>query len=187
MEALLPALLACLVVEAGDRAALLSRALSERYAGSRQVALGAACAALGNASVGAAATVMLQPMMGSGARSLFLALALLFAGVGLLFPVKMPDSLAGWRIGAFATASLGLFILGFGDAAQFLIAALGLWSGDPAFSAAGGAAGIFVGCALGMAGLTSGSAPPIALFRRVAGGLFCLAGLATSLGPLGLV
>lgn len=187
MESLLPALLACFIVERGDRAALLSRALSDRYGGSWQVALGMALAVVANAAIATVAATLLQPMMGSGARSLFLAFALFFAGVGMLFPVKAPDTLDGWRIGPLATAALGLFILGFGDAAQFLIVALGIWGGDTLFSAIGGGAGILAACVLGMIGLGATGPLPLRVIRHIGGGLFCLIGLLIALGPLGLV
>lgn len=184
MEALLPVLLACLIVESTGPAALLSRALAQRFASANQLAAGFIIAAAANAALAFSAAALLQSTMGSGARALFLSLALLFAGIGMVVPVKVPDSLGGWSIGPFATSALGLFILGFGDAAQFLIVALILWGGGGMLTAIGGGIGIILGCVAGTMGLTEWRFLPLA--RRIAGGAFCLLGSWMALAPLGI-
>lgn len=145
MDALLIALLGCLLAEMGDKSQLLVRAFAARFDRNGPVVAGIAVAVIANAALAAAGGTLLAPMLGSDGRLLFLALALLFLGIGMIWPVKAPDPLAGWRIGPFLTPALGLFILGFGDGAQFLILGVAARTADPALAAAGGAIGMLAG------------------------------------------
>ncbi|WP_375195459.1 TMEM165/GDT1 family protein [Sphingobium sp.] len=143
MDALLIGLLGCLLGEMGDKGQWLLLALSTRFQRTGALIAGIAFAAAANAALGAVAGGFLAPMLGSDARLLFLALALLFLAGGMAWPVKRPDPLANWRIGPFLTAALGLFILGFGDGAQFLILGVAARTADPVLAATGGAIGMF--------------------------------------------
>ncbi|WP_176592202.1 TMEM165/GDT1 family protein [Sphingobium sp. EM0848] len=142
MDALLIALLGCLMGEIGDKGQLLALALATRFRRDGAVIAGIAAAAIANAAIGAAAGAFLAPMLGSDARLLFLALALIFLAIAMIWPVKQPDPLANWRLGPFFTTALGLFILGFGDGAQFLILGIATRTADPLLAATGGAIGI---------------------------------------------
>jgi putative Ca2+/H+ antiporter (TMEM165/GDT1 family) len=142
MDALLTALLGCFLAEIGDKNQLLLLALAARFNRDGAIIAGALAAAIANAAIGAAAGAFLAPMLGSDARLLFLAIALLFLGVGLFWPVKPPDPLASWPTGAFLTCMLGLFILGFGDGSQFLILGIATRTGDPVLAGIGGALGM---------------------------------------------
>lgn len=141
MDAFLAALLGCLVGEIGGKSQLLTLALATRFRRDGVVISGLALAAIANAALGAAAGAFIGPMLGNDARLLFLAIALLLLGLGMLWPVKLPDTLADWPTGAFLTTALGLFILGFGEGTQFLIAGIVTRTGDPFMAAAGGAVG----------------------------------------------
>ena len=142
MDALLIALLGCLLAETGDKGQLLALALAERFQRDGAVIAGIVAAAFANAAIGAAAGAFIAPMLGTDGRLLFLALALIFLAVGMFWPTKRPDPLANWRLGAFLTSALGLFILGFGDGAQFLILGIAVRTADPVLAATGGAIGI---------------------------------------------
>jgi putative Ca2+/H+ antiporter (TMEM165/GDT1 family) len=142
MDALLIGLLGCLLGEMGDKGQLLVLALSKRFERKGAVIVGIACAAVVTAALAAVAGHFLAPMLGSSARLLFLALALLFLAGGMVWPVKAPDSLAGWRIESFLTTALGLIILSFGDGAQFLILGVAARTADPLLAATGGAIGL---------------------------------------------
>jgi putative Ca2+/H+ antiporter (TMEM165/GDT1 family) len=146
MDALLTALLACLIVEMGDRCQLLTLALSVRYKQHGAVISGLFLAAFANAALSAAAGGLIAPLLGPDARSLFLALALVSAGIGMLMPVKRPDLLTGWRLGAFATTALGLFILAFGNGAQFVAMAIAVHTADPILTALGAGLGVGAAC-----------------------------------------
>src|SRR4051812_44996214 len=121
MDALLSTLLACLLCEIGGSGQSLSLALAQRFARNRSVLAGLGFSALANASLSAGAGWYISKLMTTDARSLLLALAILAAGAALLLAVRKPDLLERWRTGPFTTTLLGLFILGFGDAAQFMI------------------------------------------------------------------
>lgn len=142
MDALLTALMGCLLGGIGDKSQLLALALGARFHNNRAVIAGAAVAVIANAILAAIAGAFIGPMLGSQARLLFLALAVLMLGVGMLWPVKPPDPLATWPTGPFLTSALGLFILGFGDGQQFLILGIATRTADPAMAALGGALGM---------------------------------------------
>lgn len=188
MDALLIALLGCLIGEIGDKSQLLALALATRFNRNGAVIAGIVVAAIANAAISATAGAYIGPMLGSDARLLFLALSLLFLGLGLFWPMKAPDPLDGWKIGAFLTTALGLFILGFGDGPQFLILGLATRTADPALAAIGGAIGIIAACVpvvllrdLLLAAL------PIRAIRLCGGGVLLLAGAITALSALALL
>ena len=126
----------------GDKSQWLALALASRYQRDGAVLAGVAVAAAGNAALSAAAGALLAPMLAGNARLLFLALAILFLGIGMILRVKRPDMLEGWTLGAFLTTALGMFILGFGDGPQFLILGIATRTGDPVMAAMGGAIGV---------------------------------------------
>lgn len=142
MDAFLIALLGCLLGEMGDKSQWLILVLASRYQRDGIILAGVATAAVCNAVLSAAAGAFLAPMLAGNARLLFLALAILFLGVGMVFRVKRPDTLDGWKLGAFLTTTLGLFILGFGDGPQFLILGIATRTADPVMAAIGGAIGV---------------------------------------------
>lgn len=142
MDALLTALIGCFLGEIGGKGQLLLLALANRFQRDGAVMAGLAVAAAANAAIAAFAGALIGPMLAPDARLLFLALALLFLGAGMLWPVKAPDPLTGWRLGPFLTTALGCFILGFGEGAQFLVLGMSARTLDPVMAAAGGAAGV---------------------------------------------
>ena len=188
MDALLIALLGCLLAELGSKSQRLVLALSARFRRDRALLAGAFAATAANAMIGAAAGAFLAPMLGSNARLLFLAVALLFLGFGLLWPVKPPDPLDSWRTGPFLTSALGLFILGFGEGSQFLILAIAVRTGDPATAALGGILGV-------MAALAAAvplrervvSALPVRVIRLCAGILILIVSLIAAVSALRLI
>ena len=95
MDALLTALLGCFLAEIGDKNQLLVLALATRFRRNGPIIAGILLAASANAALAAIAGAFLAPMLSSDARLLFLSLALLFLGIGLLWRVKSPDPLAG--------------------------------------------------------------------------------------------
>ncbi|GLI97186.1 MULTISPECIES: TMEM165/GDT1 family protein [unclassified Sphingobium] len=147
MDALLSALLACALCEMGGGNQMLSLALAQRFQRDSAVLVGIAVGAMANAALSAAGGWLISTMIASDARTLFLALALVLGGVGLFIAAKHPDTLDSWRTGPALTAFAGIFILGFGDGAQFIILGLATRTGDPVMAAIGGAIGIFVACA----------------------------------------
>lgn len=187
MDALLLALVGCLLAEIGGKGQLLTLALARRYDRDGAMVAGIVIAAIANAALSALAGAWIGPMLGGDARLLFLALAILFLGAGLLWPVTAPDTLDGWRIGPFLTAMLGLFILGFGEGAQFLILGIVTRMGHPALAAIGGTIG--VAAALVPVVLLRDALLdrlPLRAIRWTAGGLMLLGGAIMALRATGL-
>lgn len=143
MEALVPAFVLAVLTQLGDRPAMLSAILADRYGRPVAVALAAAAAhAVGNGAAAIGGAVM-APMLTPNAQALLLAVALFFAAVGSLWPVKPPGRLEAWRLGSLLTAFLGVFALATGDRTQFLTMAVAA-RGQPGFAVAGATAGAFV-------------------------------------------
>ena len=145
MEAIVPAFVLAVLTQLGERPALLSAILSDRYGRPLIVALAAGLAqAAGNALAALAGTAM-APILTPNAQSLLLAIALLMGGFGGLWRVRMPGRLESWHLGALFTPLLGIFILALGDRTQFFTLALAT-RGQPWLAAAGAALGAFGVC-----------------------------------------
>ena len=181
------ALVAAALAQVGDRSAWLAAILADRYGPGRVIAM-AALALIAASGIAAVAGAVLAPMLAPNAKQLMLALAILLQGGGALFPAKVPERLERWRIGAFATSALGLFILAFGDGVQFIVLALAARAGLPWLAAIGATLGslavIAPAAILGEAGWT---ALPLVALRRATGALFVLASLWIGLAALRLI
>lgn len=187
MEALVPAFIAALLTQAGDRPAILTAILADRYGRPLTVALiaGLAHAAL---NLGAAyGGQLIAPSLTPNARALFLAVALVVGGFSALLPVKTPERLEGWGIGLLLTTFLGVFILAFGAQTQFFTLAFAVRS-DPWFAAAGATAGSF---AIAFVAAVLGELTWLRIkfrgFRILTGILFLIAGAVIGLGAVRLI
>jgi putative Ca2+/H+ antiporter (TMEM165/GDT1 family) len=187
MEAIVPAFLLALLSQLGERPALLTAILADRFRRPILVALAAGLAhAIGN-GLAAAAGLAMAPMMTPNAQALFLAVALVFGGFGGLWPVKAPDRLERWRLGAFLTPLLGVLILAFGERTQFFTLAISV-RGLPWLAAAGATLGAsavgFVAAVLGEKGWR---ALPFGGLRIGSSVLFLIAGAWIGLGAVRLL
>ena len=188
MDALMAALLAAALGQFGDRPARLAAILADRFARPGPVVIAAALALAAAATIAAVAGTLIAPHLTPEARQLFVALALLLQGGGMLVPAKAPERLAGWRLGAFATSLVGLFILAFGDGVQFIVLALAARAGEAGFAAAGATLGALVPvAAAAMLGEAAWIALPQRALRRGAGALLLLAGVWLGLGAMRLI
>lgn len=187
MDALLIALVGCLLGEVGGKSQLLVLSLAKRYEWDGAIIAGIVCAAIANAAISALAGAWIGPMLGADARLLFLALALLFLGAGMVWPVDAPDPLSGWRTGPFLTSLLGLFILGFGDGSQFLILGVATRTADPALAAIGGAIGVIVALVPVVVLRDGLFALPLRVVRWVGAGIMVLTGVILLINALHLV
>ena len=141
------ALVAAALAHLGDAPATLAAILADRFRKPGVVILAAAIALAGASAAAVAAGMLLAPLVTPEAKLLMLALALALQGGGALFPAKGPDRLEGWRLGAFATSLLGLFIQFFGDGIQFVVVALAARSPAPALAGVGATLGALVAIA----------------------------------------
>jgi Ca2+/H+ antiporter, TMEM165/GDT1 family len=102
--------------------------------------------------------------------------------------LKQPDPLTGWKIGAFATTALGLFILQFGEGTQFLIAGLAVNAKVPALAAIGATLGICaVTIPMALAGVALRDRLPIRAMRIVPAILFLVTGIWSAVSALRLI
>ncbi|WP_184053437.1 TMEM165/GDT1 family protein [Sphingomonas aerophila] len=147
MDALMAALVAAALAHVGDAPATLAAILADRFRKPGLVILAAAIALAAASAIAVAAGMLLAPLITPKAKLLMLALALALQGGGALFPAKAPDRLQGWRLGAFATSLLGLFIQFFGDGIQFVVVVLAARSPVPALAGVGATLGALVAIA----------------------------------------
>lgn len=187
MEALVPAFVAALLTQVGDRPAMLTAILADRYGRPLVVALAAGLAHAGGNAIAALAAAWIAPMLDASAASLLLAIALLFGGLGALFPKRMRDRLESWRLGALITPLLALFLIALGDRTQFLTFALAA-RGEPWFAAAGAALGAFaVAFVAAVLGELAWSRLPLRRIRVLTGLAMLAGGAAIGLGAFGLI
>jgi putative Ca2+/H+ antiporter (TMEM165/GDT1 family) len=142
LEAIVPAFLLALLTQAGDRPAMLSAILADRYGRPLTIALAAALAhGVGNAMAALGAMAM-APIMNPNAKALLLGVALIYGGLSGFLPVKLPSRLESWKLGSLLTGFLGVFTLALGGQTQFFTLALAT-RGEPWFAAAGATLGAF--------------------------------------------
>ncbi|MBX3565714.1 MAG: TMEM165/GDT1 family protein [Sphingomonas sp.] len=187
MEALVPAFLLAVLTQLGDRPALLTAILADRYGRPLTVAVMAGLAHAGGNAIAAFAGLTMAPMLTPNAQSLLLALALLMAGFGGLWRVKLPSRLEAWHLGSLFTPLLGVFVLALGDRTQFFTLALAT-RGEPWFAAAGAGLGGFAVCFVAaVLGELQWRNIPFGKLRVIIGLLFLAAGAWIALGALRLL
>ena len=187
MEALVPAFVAALLTQLGDRTPLLVALLADRFGRPLAVALAAGLAHAAGNALAALAGSWIGPMLSPNAQARLLASALLCGGVGALWRVGTPDRLERWRIGALLTSFLGVFILALGDRTQFFTLALAARS-MPWFACVGATLGAFaVTFAAAMLGERGWRAIPFRHARIAIGAVFLIAGAVVGLGALRLL
>ncbi|RYD48061.1 MAG: hypothetical protein EOP60_16360 [Sphingomonadales bacterium] len=140
MEALVPAFLLAVLTQLGERPALLTAILSDRFGRPLTVALAAGLAQGAGNALAALAGLALAPTLISNAQSLFLAIALLMAGLSGLWRVKLKSRLDNWQLGPLFTPLIAIFFLTLGGNTQFFTLALAV-RGEPWFAAAGAGLG----------------------------------------------
>lgn len=188
MEAVVPAFIAALLVQAGDRSPWLVAILADRYGRPFTVAFAALLAHAGGNAIAATGALLIAPLLTPNAKQLLLALALIFAAMGALWRLKAPDRLERWRLGALLTPLFGVFILALGDTTQFFTLALGVRGPSPWFAFGGACAGIFVvHLAAALMGELSWRQLPIRGFRIGLGLIALLAGAVVGAGALRLI
>ena len=146
MDAFLTTLLSVLLAEVGDRTQILAAALALRFHRNGAVIAGLALATLINCIFSAVAGSVIDSWISEAPLMLFGGLAYIFAGLGMLMWRRPVDVLENWRLGAFMTSFLGIFILQFGDKSQFLILANAARTDLWGFVVVGGWAGIMAAC-----------------------------------------
>ena len=144
MDSLLATFFSVLFAEMGDRPQILAAALALRFGNDRMVIWALALATALNCAISAVAGSVIDQWISEDPLRLFNGLAYVSAGVAMLWWRRPVDLLVDWTITPFLTAFLGLFILQFGDKAQFIIAANAAMTLHPVFTGIGGWLGIMV-------------------------------------------
>ncbi len=188
MDAFLTTLLSVFFAEIGDRGQILTLALAIRFRQNTSVLAGLMLATLLNCALAAFIGSFIDRYVSEEPLRLFTAVAYIMAGAGMLLWRRKVDLLENWKLGAFMTSFLGLFILQFGDKSQFLIAVNAANTPFWGFAMAGGIAGIMAACApLVMLGQRAAAGLPIPVIRRIAGILMLLWGLIMALGAFKII
>lgn len=176
LEALVPAFVAALLVQIGDRSPWLVAILADRHGRPFTVAFAALLAHVAGNAIAGAGGLLIGPMLTPNAQQLLLAVALIFAAVGALGRLKAPDRLEGWRLGSLATTFLGVFILALGDTTQFLTLVFAARGPSPWLATVGASAAAFaVALAAALIGERAWRRLPLRQYRVMLG-LLCLAG-----------
>lgn len=182
------AIVAAALAQIGDRTAWLAAILADRYSRPLILIAAAAIAIACASALAAAAGVYLAPKLAPNAKAVMLGLALVLQGGGALFPVKPPERLAGWRLGAALTGLTGLFVLAFGDGVQFIVLALAARSPVPALAAVGATLGsLAVVVPAVTMGETAWTALPLKPIRIAIGAAFVVVGIVLGLSGLALI
>ena len=142
MDSLLATFFSVLLAEMGDRPQILAAALALRFGNDRMVIWSLALSTALNCAISAVAGSVIDQWISEDPLRLFNGLAYVSAGVAMLWWRRPVELLGGWKIAPFLTAFLGLFILQFGDKAQFIIAANAAMTPHPIFTGLGGWLGI---------------------------------------------
>jgi Ca2+/H+ antiporter, TMEM165/GDT1 family len=185
MDALLPPFVAAFLAEWGDRTQLLACLLAARFAAPRAVMAGIALAALANSLLAAFGGHLLADYINFRAITLMMALALLFAGVGALWPQRPPKLEGSGRAGAFLASLFAFGVLEFGDKTQFITATLAARADSLWLTGFAAAAGIVLASmpAVLLADRLSATIPLKAL-RIGVGLLFLLLGVIAAISAL---
>lgn len=121
MDSFLLTLIFVMMAEMGDRSQLLSAVLAMRFKKDNHIIAGLFVATLLNCLLSAYLGQAVKNWLSMDALKLFTSLAYIFAGVGMLLFYRPLDMLENWKIGAFGTSFLGIFILQIGDKSQFMV------------------------------------------------------------------
>ncbi len=144
MDALLPPFVSAFLAEWGDRTQLLACLLAARFGAPRAVLAGIALAALANSLLAAFGGHLLADYINFRAITLMMALALLFAGAGALWPQRPPKLEGSGKAGAFLTSLFAFWVLEFGDKTQFVTATLAARAGSVWLTTLAATAGIIL-------------------------------------------
>jgi putative Ca2+/H+ antiporter (TMEM165/GDT1 family) len=178
VDALIPAFIAVLLAETGGKVQAL--------AGRDRQLLALALSTVISLGLAVAGGVVIATMIGAQPRTLLAGLALVFAGVPMLFPAK-PLSEGGDAPG-FAKAFFRFLAAQLGDASQFIAFAIAARSNMPLLALAGGFGGVMLAGALpGMFGKDWPEAAKLRLFRWAAALLLTGAGVWLAITALRLI
>lgn len=188
MDAILTTFVSVLIAEIGDRTQILAAALALRYHRNGPVLAGLALATFINCLLSAMGGSFIDSWISERPVRLFAGLAYLFAGAAMLMWRRAVDPLKEWKMPAFVTAFLGLFILELGDKSQFIIAAQAARYEHWFMVPVGGFIGIMAATVPAVLLREKlAQVVPVKIIRWIGGGILLLWGIVLALQALGLV
>lgn len=189
MDSFVPALVAALLAASTDKPSWLAAILGERWPHRNAVIAGIATGQVALMAIAAIGAMAIGSILNSSARSLFAGISLIVAAIGAAMPAKPPvDRLDSWRIGPTLTGAFGIFILGFGEGAQFVALGFAIRGSDPWLAAAGASIGAIVpGLVAATLGETGWSRLPLNVVGIIGGMLLGLWGIGLALSGLRLI
>jgi putative Ca2+/H+ antiporter (TMEM165/GDT1 family) len=188
VEALLPAFIAAVLGEWGDKTQLLLVALAARYGRPGQLLIGVALAALAASLLAAFGGTLIHGTVTLRALSLLLAVALVFAGGAAFIRARTPAYAETLRGPAVTAAALGFFLAEFGDRTQFITFAVAARYDSLLLAAAGATLGIVAASVpAAVLGPQLAKLLPVKALRYGGGALFLVFGLVVGLNALRLV
>lgn len=186
MDVIVPAFLAAFLAEWGDKTQLVVALLAARSRRPGTVFAALVIAALISSAVSAYAGTLIVGMIDLRARSLLLALSLLFAGASGLV-VRRDPALGSPRVPLLIAAILLCLAAELGDRTQFITFALSARFESPMLAAAASAAGIIAAALPAvLAGVAIKTLVPLRSVRLVAAALFLAAGFLIAVNALRL-
>jgi putative Ca2+/H+ antiporter (TMEM165/GDT1 family) len=186
VDALIPAFIAVLLAETGDRTQYQTHRLGLTFADHRPVYAALLLVVILNLGIGAVGGALIAGLMTFEARTLFAGLTLALAGLPMLFRLRPAKPITPKR--PFITSLVWLFPAQIAGASPFLVAGLSARSATPVLAFVGGLLAILVAVTPPL--LLRGAWPgafPLALLRRIAAILLTGAGLWLALGALRLI
>jgi putative Ca2+/H+ antiporter (TMEM165/GDT1 family) len=188
LEALLPALIAALLAEWGDKTQLVVIALAARYGRPGPLLVGVALGALAGSLLAGFGGILVHGTVTLRALTLLLGVALIFAGASAFIARKTPKFAAGLAGPATIAAALGVFLAEFGDRTQFITFAIAARYDSMLLAAFGATAGLVAASIpAAVLGPKLAAVVPVNLLRIGAGFLFLLFGVVVALNALELV
>jgi putative Ca2+/H+ antiporter (TMEM165/GDT1 family) len=183
MEALLPALIAVFLAELDGRVQYQSEALVRHFARPRLHLAVLALTTLASLAFAAIGGWLVIKHMNWNARSLLAGLALIVAGVTMLWPHKPPAAVTGTS--ALGTSLWRYVVNQFGDNSQFIVFAIAAWARVPGATLVAGLIGVLAAASFPLfLPYDWRKLAPWSLLRKIAAALMLLAGLWAAKGAL---
>jgi Ca2+/H+ antiporter, TMEM165/GDT1 family len=186
VDALIPAFIAVLLAETGDRVQNQAHRLGLTFADHRPIYAALVLASAITLLTGALGGALIARVLTFEARTLFAALALLFAGLPMLFRVKPAKPIKPIR--PFMTSLIRFLPAQVAGTSPFIIAGLSARMNMPAYAFAGGFVALLIVATPPL--LLRAEWPgvlPLGALRYIAGALLIGAGLWLGLGALRLI
>jgi Ca2+/H+ antiporter, TMEM165/GDT1 family len=186
VDALIPAFIAVLLAETGDRTQSQAHQLGLSFANHRPIYVALVVVTTINLAIGGIGGSYIASLISSDARTLFAGLALLIGGLPMLIRISAPRPVSHTQ--PFLNSLIRFFPAQIAGASPFIVAGLSARTDMAGFAIAGGFAGIMVAAVPAL--LLKEEWPgvlPLPLLRRIAAVLLILAGLWLVVNALQLI